>query len=149
MVVLESVRRQYSTRSVVFDILKTFKRHRVFIVVSWFIWMCVCLFLNVYFVFIYLFNFMYWKNRRGINFSYKYLASISVNSTWAVVKSQIKIKQLKNYYDRRYYSPKHLNNHVCKCHTLKYTGMPNLFQNKTKILHMQVTSIFFRHNLTI
>ena len=58
------------------------ERCRVFIVISWFMSTCICLF-----VFIYLSNFIYWKSRKGFNSSYEYLAWIRyVNFTWAIKK---------------------------------------------------------------
>ena len=48
--------------------------------------------------------------------------SISLSNIWCEldvsftrdIKGQIEIKQTKSYYDRRYYSPKHLDSHVRK-----------------------------------
>ena len=84
------------------DFLCKLKWRRVFILISWF--MCMCLFISVYdlfiYLFIYLFRFMYWKSRWRINPSYEYLAWIKyVNFTWAL-KNQIKIKQIEKYIKR-------------------------------------------------
>ena len=76
---------QYFHASSLVGVLWKLNWRRVFIIISWL--MCACLFLNVYYKFTYLSKFMYWKSRRRINSSYKYMSRIRhVNFTWAIKK---------------------------------------------------------------